>query len=90
MSGAPVKVENVGRLLGLVQLLCAPTCFELSADGKEFVSATATVRGKQVSVHCDKIPTPKFVRMGWFDTAIPTLRDKNGWPALIFPAQEVK
>ncbi|MEK6193703.1 MAG: hypothetical protein N2F24_05695, partial [Deltaproteobacteria bacterium] len=68
----------------------APTCFELSADGKEFVTATATVQGKQVSVHSDKTPAPKFVRMGWFDTATPTLRDKNGWPVLAFPAQEVK
>ena len=68
----------------------APTCFELSTDGKEFVTATATVQGKQVSVHSDKIPAPKFVRMGWFDTATPTLRDKNGWPVLVFPAQEVK
>lgn len=68
----------------------APTCFELSADGKEFVAATATVQGNQVSVHSDKIPAPKFVRMGWSDTAIPSLSDKNGWPAPIFPAQEVK
>lgn len=68
----------------------APTCFELSADGKEFVAAIATIQGKQVSVHSDKIPAPKFVRMGWFDTATPTLGDKNGWPAAIFSSQEVQ
>ncbi|MBT8036150.1 MAG: sialate O-acetylesterase [Verrucomicrobiae bacterium] len=67
-----------------------PRCFELSADGKEFVSATATVQGTQVIVHSDKVPAPQFVRMGWFDTAIPTLRDKNGWPAHVFPAQMVE
>ncbi len=67
-----------------------PTCFELSADGKEFLPATATLEGKQVAVHSDNLPAPKFVRMGWFDTAIPNLRDKNGWPVPVFPAQEVK
>jgi len=67
----------------------APTCFELSGDGKTFVEATATINGNQVQVHSEKIPSPQFVRMGWFDTAIPTLQDKNGWPVSAFSSKEI-
>jgi len=64
-----------------------PTFFELSADGKTFVDATAAIKGDQVEVYSDQIKAPKFVRMGWYDTAIPTLQDKNGWPVMAFPAK---
>lgn len=65
-------------------------CFEISADGKNFFSATAMLKGKKVIVHSDEVPAPKFIRMGWSDTAIPNLEDKNGWPVPIFAAREIK
>ncbi len=68
----------------------APTWFELSVDGKKFVSANAKINGNTVEVSAVEVAAPKFVRMGWYDTAIPTLQDKNGWPAYAFPAQSVK
>ena len=68
----------------------APTWFELSADGNTFVKAEAVMNGKTVEVSAADVTAPKFVRMGWYDTAIPTLQDKNGWPVLAFPAQPVK
>jgi sialate O-acetylesterase len=68
----------------------APTWFELSVDGKTFAKAQATIKGSTVEVSSTEVAKPKFVRMGWYDTAIPTLQDKNGWPVFAFPAQPVK
>lgn len=68
----------------------APSFFELSADGENFVAAEAEIKGEQVEVRAEGLPEPRFVRMGWFDTAIPNLTDKNGWPAYAFPPQPVE
>lgn len=68
----------------------APSWFELSADGQNFVDAKAVLDGNTVRVSClDAVPVPKFVRMGWDNVAIPNLRDKNGWPVFAFPEQAV-
>ena len=42
-----------------------------------------------VEVSAAAVPSPKFVRMGWADIAIPNLNDKNGWPVFAFAAQSV-
>jgi sialate O-acetylesterase len=68
----------------------SPSWFELSADGKTFVKATAVIRGNTVEVSAAAVTAPKFVRMGWKDIAIPNLNDKNGWPAFAFSAQPVQ
>ncbi|MDH3345910.1 MAG: sialate O-acetylesterase [Kiritimatiellaceae bacterium] len=68
----------------------APTWFELSEDGTTFIAAEAAIKGNTVEVSADGITAPSFVRMGWQETAIPTLQDKNGWPAFAFPAQKVE
>ena len=67
-----------------------PTCFELSEDGKKFVAAVASIQGEKVIVSSDQIKKPQFVRMGWHDSDIPNLMDKNGWPVFSFPAQSVR
>ncbi len=67
-----------------------PTWFEVSADGKSFTAADATISGNTVIVSSATVAAPKFVRMGWNEISIPTLRDKNGWPAFQFPAMPVK
>ena len=67
-----------------------PTWFELSADGKSFAAADATIDGNTVIVSSATVAAPKFVRMGWNEIAIPTLRDKNGWPVFQFSAMPVK
>ena len=66
------------------------THFELSVDGKNFLAAEAKIKGKTVEVYSKALPTPKYVRMGWSDIAIPNLSEKGGWPVYAFPAQEVK
>jgi sialate O-acetylesterase len=68
----------------------APSWFELSADGKVFVSAQAVIEGNTVEVSVASVPAPVSVRMGWADIAIPNLSDKNGWPVFAFPAQPVQ
>lgn len=68
----------------------APSWFELSADGKVFVSAQAVIEGNTVKVSVASVPAPVSVRMGLADIAIPNLSDKNGWPVFAFPAQPVQ
>jgi sialate O-acetylesterase len=68
----------------------APTWFELSADGETFEAAEAAIDGKNVVVSSSKVSASTFVRMGWSEIAIPTLRDKNGWPVFQFPAMAVE
>jgi len=67
-----------------------PIWFELSSDGKTFVKANAVIKGDKVAVSAAEVKDPKFVRMGWADIAIPTLKDKNGWPVFAFGTQPVK
>ena len=64
--------------------------FEVSADGQTYVSASAKVEGKSVTVWNDTISSPKYVRMGWSEVAVPNLTDKNGWPVRQFTTQPAK
>jgi sialate O-acetylesterase len=68
----------------------SPTWFELSADGKIFSPAEAAISGDTVEVSARAVPEPKFVRMGWSESAIPNLKDKSGWPVFAFAAQPVE
>ena len=67
----------------------APSWFELSTDGNEFVAAEAAIVGDTVEVSAKAVPEPKFVRMGWRDVALANLKDKNGWPVFAFASQAV-
>ena len=67
----------------------APTWFELSADGINFLPADAAIVGDTVELSAALLPEPKFVRMGWKDIALPNLKDKNGWPVFSFAAQAI-
>ena len=44
----------------------------------------------QMVVSAEGVAAPKQVRMGWNETQVPNLADKNGWPVFQFPAQQVK
>jgi sialate O-acetylesterase len=89
-SGTQVTVSFHGIDQGLItEDGKDPNWFELSSDGESFVSAKAEIIGNTVLVSTPAIKSPKFVRMGWYETAIPNLKDKNGWPVFAFPAQEV-
>ena len=68
----------------------APSHFEVSADGKTIVAAEAKIDGSSVIVSSEELLTPKYVRMGWYETALPNLQDKNGWPVFAFSAKEIE
>jgi sialate O-acetylesterase len=90
-KGNKIVVRFLGVDMGLTTKNGKPpTCFELSEDGKKFVAAVATIQGEKVIVSSDQIKKPQFVRMGWHDSDIPNLMDKNGWPVFSFPAQSVR
>ena len=89
-EGSRVVVSFSGILNGLTTTDGkAPSWFELSSDGVSFVPAQAELQGNTVLVSAESIPEPKFVRMGWLDTAIPNLKDKDAWPVFAFAAQPV-
>ena len=88
LSGANVIVSFTDVDQGLTTSDSqAPSWFELSSDGKTFVPAEAVIVGNTVSVNAAAVPVPSHIRMGWAETAIPNLADKNGWPVFAFPSQ---
>ncbi|WP_018968972.1 sialate O-acetylesterase [Rubritalea marina] len=68
----------------------APSWFEISADGTNFVTADAALKGNTVELKSSQVKNPQFVRMGWVETAIPNLTDKNGWPVFSFAPIKVQ
>lgn len=68
----------------------APTYFELSADGKDFVEAPAEIKGDQVSVALPDGLDAKFIRMGWYEDVLPNLTVKDGWPVLPFAPARIE
>jgi sialate O-acetylesterase len=68
----------------------APSCFEIAGDDKNFVPAQAAIDGRTVVVSAEGVASPRYVRMGWLETQVPNLADRNGWPAFQFPARKAK
>jgi len=68
----------------------APSHFEIAGADEKFVPADAKIEGNTVVVETEGVAAAKYVRMGWNETHVPNLSDKNGWPVFQFPAQEVK
>ena len=67
-----------------------PACFEIAGADKVFVPAKAAIEGDTVVVTAEGVSSPKHVKMGWLETQVPNLADKNGWPVFQFPAMEAK
>ncbi len=67
-------VAKGGKLIG----------FEVSANGKDFVPADATIKGDMVVVTSDKVSKPVAVRFGWANVPKTNLFNKNGLPATPF------
>lgn len=62
----------------------ALTHFEVAGADKNFVAATAKIKGKTVLVASDEVQEPIHVRFGWHQTAEPNLGNKEGLPASPF------
>lgn len=91
VSGNKVTVSFDGIVDGLTTFDGeAPAFFELAGEDQAFVPALATIEGSTVVLSAEGVKAPKYVQMGWNETQIPNLTDKNGWPVFQFPAQELK
>lgn len=60
------------------------TDFVISGDGKNFVPATAVIKGKTVIVSSELVTTPVAARMGWSKVPHINLFNKDGLPASPF------
>lgn len=58
--------------------------FTIAGNDKNFVSATAIIKGKQVIVYNDKVKKPTAVRYGWANVPDVNLYNKDGLPASPF------
>jgi sialate O-acetylesterase len=58
--------------------------FELAGEDRVFYKASAKVEGDRVAVSSPNVPTPKAVRLGWHQLAVPNLANKEGLPASPF------
>jgi len=61
-----------------------PNDFEIAGDDGVFAPATAVIDGDTVVLHNEKVIEPKAVRLGWTETAQPTLVNQDGLPAYPF------
>lgn len=90
-SGSEVTVSFSGVVDGLKTFDGKEVAhIELAGADGEFVPAVAEIKGSTVVASAEGVDKPKQVRMGWNETQVPNLTDKNGWPVFQFPAQEVK
>ncbi len=60
----------------------APVGFEVSADGKEFFPAEASIHRETVVLSCNKVKHPKHVRYAWYTYMEPNLTNSAGLPAV--------
>lgn len=59
--------------------------FEVSADGNAFRPAIAEIIGKdQVRAYHPDVTAPRYIRLGWHETAMPNLVNSEGLPACPF------
>lgn len=58
--------------------------FEVAGEDRVFYKAEAEIAGDTVVVWSDRVPSPKAVRFGWHQLAVPNLANKEGLPASPF------
>lgn len=65
----------------------APTCFELSADGKKFEPAEAAIIGATIELTSAAVKAPKHVRYAWATYVEPNLVNASGLPCEPYTSQ---
>jgi len=58
--------------------------FEIAGEDRTFYKAEAEIAGDTVVVWSPRVPSPKAVRFGWDQLAVPNLANKEGLPASPF------
>lgn len=61
-----------------------PVWFEIAGDDHIFYRAEAVISGDTVVVRSPRVASPKAVRFGWNELAVPNLINKEGLPASPF------
>ncbi len=61
-----------------------PVWFEIAGDDHIFYRAEAEIAGDTIIVRSPRVASPKAVRFGWHQLAVPNLANKEGLPALPF------
>jgi len=61
-----------------------PVWFEIAGDDHIFCRAEAEIAGDTVVVWSQRVASPKAVRFGWHQLAVPNLANKEGLPASPF------
>jgi sialate O-acetylesterase len=61
-----------------------PTWFEVAGDDHIFYRAEAEISGDTIVVSSPRVTTPKAVRLGWIQIAVPNLANREGLPASPF------
>ena len=61
-----------------------PVWFEIAGDDHVFYRAEAEISGDTVVVRSPRVASPKAVRFGWSELAVPNLVNKEGLPASPF------
>ncbi len=91
-KGGECRIRFGGVGGGLVAKDGALKGFELSADGKTFVPATAAIKGDSVVVTSAEVKAPAAVRYAWAGWPEATLCNKECLPAtpFRFPVPELK
>ena len=78
-----LSFDNVGN--GLIANDGQPLkWFEVAGDDRAFYKAEAEIAGDTVVVWSPRVASPKAVRFGWHQLAVPNLANKEGLPASPF------
>ena len=87
-SKVQVRLENAEGLKTTNG--AAPVGFELAGNDKEFVPATAEIKGNSITLSADGVKAPKFMRYGWAVFMEPNLVNEAGLPTAPYPASDGK
>jgi sialate O-acetylesterase len=80
---ARLSFDNVGN--GLISNDGQPLkWFEVAGDDRAFYKAEAEIAGDTIVVWSPRVASPKAVRFGWHQLAVPNLANKEGLPASPF------
>ncbi len=83
-----VKLENADGLKTTNG--AAPVGFELAGADKNFVPASAEIKGESVILTADGVKTPRYMRYGWAVFMEPNLVNEAGLPTAPCPATDGK
>jgi sialate O-acetylesterase len=89
IEGQQIRIHFEGIGSGLYSPDKLLNYFEVAGKNQTYYPAKAFIEGNNVIVRSPKVKSPKSVRFGWTDTAIPNLFNKEGLPASSFSSEMI-